>query len=198
MRKGERTREMIIEKAAELLNRYGYLSSPISAVMQETGLEKGGIYNHFGSKEELAIEAFHHSVNTMKRHFAKAFENKRNSVDRLLAFLEAFGELAENRPLPGGCPIMNVAIESDDAHPVFCIEARQAMDELYNTITKIVSRGIEKSEISQQTDADAVATILISTLEGALMMSKLYKDPVYVSRATDHLKRYIESSLRTA
>ncbi|MFC4766770.1 TetR/AcrR family transcriptional regulator [Effusibacillus consociatus] len=193
MRKGERTRVMILEKAAGLLNRQGYLSTPISEIMQETGLEKGGIYNHFTSKEELAIQAFHHSVNTMRQHFAKAYQNKTSSVDRLFAVMDVFRELGDNPPLPGGCPLMNAAIESDDAHPVLSSEVRQAMAQLYNMMKKTVLQGIQEKELSDKADADAVATVLISTLEGALMMTKLYKDSIYMERAIDHLKTYIES-----
>ena len=54
MRKGERTRQRVIETAARVLNRHGYAGSGMSELMQETGLAKGGIYRHFDSKEALA------------------------------------------------------------------------------------------------------------------------------------------------
>ena len=39
MRKGERTKKMIIEKTSKLMNTQGYLATSISDVMKETGLE---------------------------------------------------------------------------------------------------------------------------------------------------------------
>src|ERR1700720_2588708 len=58
MRKGEQTRQEIIRKAAPIFNQKGYDGAALSDLMRATGLQKGGIYRHFGSKEELAAEAF--------------------------------------------------------------------------------------------------------------------------------------------
>src|ERR1700753_912092 len=58
MTKGEDTRREIVEKAAPLFNQKGFEGTSMSDLMRVTGLQKGGIYRHFSSKEELAGEAF--------------------------------------------------------------------------------------------------------------------------------------------
>src|SRR5437879_9606459 len=58
MRKGEQTRQEIIRKAAPIFNQRGYDGAALSDLMRATGLEKGGIYRHFESKQQLAAEAF--------------------------------------------------------------------------------------------------------------------------------------------
>ena len=60
--KGQATRRRIVELAAPVFNRQGYVGASMRNLIDATGLEKGGIYNHFGSKEQLvamnrAIEA---------------------------------------------------------------------------------------------------------------------------------------------
>ena len=45
-------------------------------------------------------------------------------------------------------------------------------------------------------EADAIATIIICNIEGAMMMSKLEKDPVHLRRAIAHLKIYLQDSLQ--
>ena len=67
------------------------------------------------------------------------------------------------------------------------------MDNWRTTIHRIVNKGIERQEIRPGVDADEVASILIATLEGAIMLSNLYKDPIYMQRAADHMERYIET-----
>src|SRR5580704_7902151 len=59
--KGELTRQKIVEQAAQIFNRRGYDGGSMSELMEATGLKKGGIYRHFSSKEELALEAFDYS-----------------------------------------------------------------------------------------------------------------------------------------
>jgi TetR/AcrR family transcriptional repressor of nem operon len=61
VRKGEQTRQDIIRKAAPIFNQKGYEGAALSDLMRATGLEKGGIYRHFESKEELAGDAFDHA-----------------------------------------------------------------------------------------------------------------------------------------
>ena len=67
MRKGEATRERIIAAAAPIFNQHGYNGTSMQQLMEVTGLEKGGIYRHFGSKEELAAEAFRFSLDQVRK-----------------------------------------------------------------------------------------------------------------------------------
>jgi len=61
VRKGEETRPEVIRKAAPIFNQKGYDGAALSDLMRATGLEKGGIHRHFGSKQELAGDAFDHA-----------------------------------------------------------------------------------------------------------------------------------------
>lgn len=196
MSKGEQTREMILERAAQLFSRQGYFGSSLSDIMHETGLEKGGIYNHFESKEQLALEAFDYAFALVQQRTRLAITGKKNAVDRLLAFVAVFQTIIEDPVLAGGCPVLNTAVEADDAHIPLRDRARHAMDIWRDSIQHIIRKGIERQEIRADVDADAFATVFISLLEGAIMMSKLYQDAIHVRRAADHLTRYIEKELR--
>ena len=144
--------------------------------MHETGLEKGGIYNHFFSKEQLALEAFDYAVELVQQQRTKlALAGKVNAIDRLNSIITVFQELVEDPLLAGGRPILSTAVEEDDAQPALRERARDAMDAWRTTIHRIVNKGIERQEIRPGgVDADVLATLLISTLEGAIMLSKLY------------------------
>jgi len=196
MAKGDQTREMILDKAAQLFSLQGYFGSSLSDIMRTTGLEKGGIYNHFASKEELALEAFDYAVGLITERYRLALEKETHSVERLVAIVGVFRSLIDAPPLPGGCPVLNTAIESDDAQPALRDRAKKAMDRWYRLITRTVRDGIEKGEIRPGVDPDATATIMISTLEGAVMLSKLYRDKVYMHRAVDHIIAFIETAIR--
>src|SRR4028119_1173359 len=95
MSKGEETKEKILKQAAELFNQQGYASSSISDIMRVTGLQKGGIYNHFKSKDELALEAFDYAMACVSQRYRDAWRSKRHSVDRLKAVISLFSSFAE-------------------------------------------------------------------------------------------------------
>ncbi len=193
MGKGEETRERILARSAQLFNRQGYAGASLADIMRETGLEKGGIYNHFSSKEQLALESFDYAYELVRQRVGQALAGKFHAIERLLAIVFVFQSEFDDPPVAGGCPILNTAIEADDANEVLRDRARVAMDDWRSTIHRIIHRGIERGEVRPTTDADEVASLLIATLEGALMLSNLYRDPIHMQRAAVHMSRYIES-----
>ena len=193
IRKGERTRRRIVERAAPVFNQRGYAGASMSELVAVTGIEKGGIYNHFGSKDALALEAFDYAFSLIVDRFTQAQEGKENAVDRLVALVDAFGDEFDHPDLPGGCPIANTAIESDDTHPALCAHARDAMDRWHRLIGSIVKSGKARGDLREDTDPYELATVVTATLEGALMLSRLLREPAPMQRAARHLKNHILS-----
>ncbi len=196
MTKGDDTRQMILHRAAEVFNRKGYFGASMSDIMQATGLEKGGIYNYFDSKDDLALEAFDYSVSLVRLEYQTALKDKRDAIERLRAIVGVFRAMSDGIPVAGGCPVLNTAIEADDTHPVLRDHARRAMDEWSEFILRTVSKGIERGQIRPEVNADELASFLIATLEGAIMLTRLYDDPVHMNRAVTYLESYIESNVR--
>ena len=54
MKKGEESRQRLIECAAELFWKNGYSATGISEILKQTGLPKGSFYFYFKSKDDLA------------------------------------------------------------------------------------------------------------------------------------------------
>jgi hypothetical protein len=72
---------------------------------------------------------------------------------------------------------------------------REVMDEWHEMIGRIVARGIERGQFQPTVDGAALATILIALIEGAVMQSRLYDDPVHVNRAMTYLTDYLQNSV---
>jgi TetR/AcrR family transcriptional regulator, transcriptional repressor for nem operon len=194
MSKGEETRQHIIEKAAALFNQHGYEGTALSDLMEATDLRKGGIYRHFDSKEELAEEAFEHAWGVAWRTRVHGLEAIPNSVDRLKKLVRNFVEVRP--PLPGGCPLLNTAIETDDGNARLRGRAREALRSWQEMIENTVRSGVEKGEIREDADSSAAAMLIIASLEGALMMSRLTHSDEPLGRVRAHLEDYVERNLR--
>ncbi len=193
MSKAQVTRNFIIQQAAEVFNQQGYQGASMSDIMEATHLKKGGIYNHFQSKDELALAAFDYAVDQVRQRYAAALRGKRYAPERLQAIVETFCATAESPPIKGGCPLLNTAVESDDTHPALRNRTQQAMTHWQTMICKIIRGGIQRQELKANTDAATVATILTSSLEGTLMMSQLYGDRIHLERTKSHLLGYIRT-----
>lgn len=191
MRKGPQTRERIVESAATLFSERGFFGSSMAELLKVTGLQKGGLYNHFASKEELALASFDWAVRHVERRYAAALDGVDGSLDRLLAIVEVIRGLVADNALPGGCPILTTAIEADDTVPALRDRAREAMTRWQRLIGSNVKRGVERGELRPDADPYAVATIVTATLEGAVFLCKLYDDDAAMLRAVDHVSAYL-------
>lgn len=198
MSKAQETRANIIRQAAELFNQQGYAGSSISDIMKATGLKKGGIYNHFKSKDELALAAFNYAYNQVSQRIWSVIKTKRHAIERLQAMVSSYLIFSDDPPIAGGCPILNTAIETDDTNSPLRDRALQAMKSSRSLIVRILQTGIEKGEVRPTIEPDTAATIIFSILEGAIMMSKLERNPIHLERAVAHLQEYIQNNLSFA
>jgi TetR/AcrR family transcriptional repressor of nem operon len=191
--KGDRTRQRIVELSAPVFNRQGFVGASLRDLIGATGLEKGGIYNHFGSKEQLALEAYDYAMTRVTEGLARSQDGATDAIDRLTRMIKAFAGNARKPSVEGGCPIMNTAIEADDTNPELRDRARESMTLWHRLIGRIVKDGKADSTLGPDVDPYALASIITGSLEGALMLSQLYNDPAHMDRVVDHLVAHAES-----
>lgn len=192
MTKGEATRRRVVAQAAGLLNTRGYRSTPVSEIMRVTGLRKGGIYRHFDSRASLTLEAFQYAVGRMRDRLLRALEGPATATDALLALLDVFRGASRDEAFHGGCPIMNLAIESDDADPKLRSEARKAMTQLIGCFEQVITQGMRHGEFPEG-DARGRARLIVASLEGGVLLGNLYKDPAHMEAVVEHLAGYVRN-----
>ena len=116
--KGQETKAYIIQQAASLFNTKGYANGSMSELMQLTGLKKGGIYNHFQNKEEIAIAAFDYSIRQVNKALYKITKEQEPAAGKLKAIITFYQDYPLNSVIMGGCPILNTAVEAADTNPL--------------------------------------------------------------------------------
>jgi TetR/AcrR family transcriptional repressor of nem operon len=189
--RGEATRQRIVERSAPVFNRRGYSGTSMSELMAATGLEKGGLYRHFPSKQCLAAAAFDYAWKTASEPRRRGLEECAAALDKLLLLVRNFVE--HPGVVPGGCPLLNTAIDSDDGNPVLRGKVHAALDQWRGDIADIVRQGQRSQELRPSFDPEAVATIVIASLQGAIMMSRLEKTREPLFAVGKHLAGYLQS-----
>jgi TetR/AcrR family transcriptional repressor of nem operon len=192
--KGEKTRKRIVAEAATLFNERGFGGGSMAGLMQATGLEKGGIYRHFSSKEELAAAAFDYAWQAATDVRMHDLDSIPNSVAKLKRFIANF---VERRPaVAGGCPLLNTAIDTDDGNPILRERARKALHQWQDILSEIVSSGLKRKEIRNGVNPGKLATLIIGSLEGALMISRLERNRDALLETQAHLVRFLDSEIK--
>ena len=138
------------------------------------------------------VESFQFSIEAMRDHFVKSVLQHNNAADKLNAFVEAFLQLSEGKPLAGGCPIFNAAIEMDDLEGnVLLPTIHEAMDMMINSLVKIIEAGIRNQELKQSIKPYDTAIYIVSTLEGGLVLDRLKKDRQLTRIIVNNLEQFI-------
>jgi len=135
--------------------------------MEATGLKKGGIYRHFSSKEELAAEVFDYTWEAAWRARLVHVDDKANGIEKLKQLIANF--IDHRSPVAGGCPILSTAVDADDGNAVLRARVAKALRFWLRRLQAIVQGAKERGETRPEVDARAVATLIVASLEGALM-----------------------------
>jgi AcrR family transcriptional regulator len=191
MTKGETTRQQIIRKAAPVFNRRGFAGASMHDIMLATGLEKGGIYRHFETKQQLAAETFRYSLDQAIQARIGDLDPDASALAQLRHMVQAFAERPS--PVAGGCPIMNTAVDADDTNPELLELAREGVQAWKSRIVAIARAGIECGQIRPEANPAALANLIIATLEGGLLLSRLEATRAALDDACRALTAHLET-----
>jgi len=192
MKNPEQTRNHIIEVAAPVFNRLGYIGTSLSDILEKTTLTKGAIYHYFENKDELALEALEYNLRLAWEINFKAIIKKDHSCDKLSEFAESFRKNFISMKQMGGCPVVNAAIDSDDVNEQIKGRICRFIKMWEKAISDIVEEGKLKAEINPGTDAKKFSMNFISIIEGSLAMSKVSDNRKFLDNAVELIKSLID------
>lgn len=192
MNKSERTRQYIIEKTAPIFNTKGYAGTSLSDITEATCLTKGSIYGNFKNKDEVAIAVFEYNFDRLLIMLNGEINKRKTYREKLLCFPELYLNFLSDKFPVGGCPIMNTAIEADDTHYDLKNVAKKALLKWFDSFVYLINKGKEKGEFKSTTNAEDKALIIISLIEGAIMITKVTGKTNYLKSLMNSLKTIIE------
>ncbi|MBC7827339.1 MAG: TetR/AcrR family transcriptional regulator [Chitinophagaceae bacterium] len=194
--KSEKTKQFIIEKAAPLFNKKGYAGTSMNDIMVATGLAKGGVYGHFESKDEIAAAAFEFCLNKVRTNILLTINQHPTALGKLFSILDFYHNYTLKPTVEGGCPILNTAIDADDAYPFLKKKAKNALNEMLTALQQIIAMGIAKNEIKPSVNTRKASEMIFAQIEGGIMMAKVSDDVTLLNSVLDNLKIYIVTHLK--
>jgi TetR/AcrR family transcriptional repressor of nem operon len=190
MSKGTETRNRIIVKAAPLFNRKGFEGCSMQNIVDAVGLEKGSLYGHFPNKEALAIAAFEYAWKETSSARVARMDLVANAIEKLKLHVNHLVSLPQ---FPGGCPLINTIVDSDDGNPILRKLTRDALRQWRLYLQSIVAEGQARKEIRAGVEPDDVAALLISLFEGAMVLDRLDKKSGFLEKAGRHMSSYLDT-----
>ncbi|PGZ06591.1 TetR family transcriptional regulator [Bacillus cereus] len=193
MTKIDKIKNKIIDTSLLLFNTQGIANTSIQDIMTATDLPKGAIYRRFKSKDEIVLAAFDKGGEIMWKHFHEAMEHKEKSIDKIIAIFLVYRDAANNPPITGGCPLLNSAIESTGVFPELQKAAAKGYNNTILLIGSLIEEGIEKQEFKEDVDVLSLASFLASSMEGAIMASRVSNNNEYYHYFIEQVKYLLTS-----
>ena len=191
MTKAGRTGQHIIEKTAPLFNVKGFEGTSLSDLTEATGLTKGALYGNFSDKEEIALEAFQYSIRKVKDLIRKDLGAAKSNKQQLFSLLDFYSHYVKNPPVPGGCPLLNTAVEVDDHRTSMRKVVAREINATVDFITDLLTKGIKAGEFKRNTRARELAYTFFCCIEGAVMFSRVERSEEPMNIIVSHCKKVL-------
>ena len=169
-------REELIEAGLQMLYLHGFNGTGVQDITDAAGVPKGSFYNHFESKEALALEALDRYWQNGAARRAQLSDAGVDPVERLRRYFRGLTELAVRQKFRNGCMIGNFSTELS----VQSKEVRERLAEIFAAWRRSLESCVREAEkagrVRPRLPAATIASFLVNAWEGAVLRSKVEQD----------------------
>lgn len=184
MAKATDSKAKTLAAAAKLFRQQGYHGTALQDILAAGGSPRGSLYFHFPKgKEEIGGAALTLAGEALRQAIAKAAEASENAEMFLTRMVRGMASDLEKSDYQEGCPIATTALETAAQSAVLGAATRNAFQKWELEI----KRGLFRFGMPAG-DADLAATMVLSQLEGALLLARTYRSLEPLRRAEQAVK----------
>jgi TetR/AcrR family transcriptional repressor of lmrAB and yxaGH operons len=184
------SRDRFLDATADLLRRRGYHGTGLNDVVAASGAPKGSLYFHFpGGKEALAAEATERASRQFGLGIQAALDRGSSPPDTIRRLARGMAAGLDSSNYECGCPIATVALEAaatSDALAAAC-------DGAFSDWTARLAAWLESAGGLPAEEARDTASLVLASLEGALILSRARRDPAPLHTVGDRLATLLEA-----
>ena len=173
-RRGRASRERIVERAAELFAARGIAATSLDEVLAAAGAGKGQFYHYFQGRDELAAAAVGQRCAQVVAGLTQALRDV-SSLAELEQALAGFIAAFEQAGLTG-CPIGTLATEVANHNEAARLAAAAGFDAWERLLADALERMRQRGELRADAPSAVLATGLLASIEGGLVLSQVRKD----------------------
>jgi TetR/AcrR family transcriptional repressor of nem operon len=165
----------LLEAAMATFCANGYRSCTIEDIAQSAGVVKGSFYNHFKSKEALAVEVIKLFIQEKVLPLL-ALEGPPTPLKRLRAHFEQISEVQKAINFEG-CMVANFSAEVSNLGDELRSALTDGLDLWIRAVAEVVRQAQVEGEVGKKFKAEILARCLVNACEGALVRARVIRDP---------------------
>jgi AcrR family transcriptional regulator len=184
------TRDILILTALKLFAEKGYNCTSVSDILAQADVHSGSLYHHFETKQSLllaVLEKYRDEIQTML--IEPACRGVQDPIGRIFALLARYRQLLKKTDCNYGCPIGSLALEIHEPDP----PVRKLLAANFDRWTSFVESCFKagRRQLPPKTDTGALATFVLTTMEGGVMLSRTARSLKPFDAAVATLKDYV-------
>jgi AcrR family transcriptional regulator len=183
VRKGEATRQAILNHALKLASQVGMEGLTIGRLAEDLGMSKSGLFAHFRSKETLQVEVLRAARDRFVAAVVRPALAAPRGEPRVRALFERWLVWEQSPPLPGGCPFVAAAFELDDRPGPARDFLVQTERDWMETLGGVARTAVQEGDFRPDLDCEQFAQDLWGITLAYVHATRLIRDPKARSRA---------------
>ena len=187
-------KEKIIRETLKLFSSKGFLSTSTHDILEAAHTSKGGLYNHFRSKEDLFFTVLSEARKIWREKNLEGLDQIENPVGKVKKLLENYKDryLKDTKTFPGGCIFVALSVELDDQRPHLSREINEGFVRLKAMIKDFLDQGKKGGELRKDVDTEAVTEMVFAGMLGASVNYGMQKSSANLERSINSLIHYID------
>jgi TetR/AcrR family transcriptional repressor of nem operon len=189
------TREKILQAANDLFYLHGYNGTGLDRIIAKAGVTKGNFYYHFGSKEELATAVLDwHWELALREVDLECILASESPLGALLTLTEGIARRAAcstEECSVRGCFFGNFALELSTGSEAVRHKVKAIFDGIRGVIRELLDKAKAASEVRADLDSEKTAGIILSLMEGAVLLDKAAQSEREIPAAIAFIRRYL-------
>jgi AcrR family transcriptional regulator len=192
--RGDRTRRAILAKAVDIASAEGLEGLSIGRLATELGVSKSGLFAHFGSKQELQLEAIEMASEIFEEEVWLPVADSEPGVVRLVALMDSWLAYFRRGVFSGGCFFSNAHHEYDSRPGPIRDEIAKQKQRWTNAIVAHVRSAQKRGQLRSDVEPEQLAFELDAAGVLANSLWQLNRDERGFDRASTAIRNRLAAS----
>ena len=186
------SRQRAVDATLLLLRTQGLTATGLSRIVKDSKAPRGSIYHHFpGGKEELVVEALRTAGAAVAAKIGAALAGHPYAAVALRHYAQDYAEDIRQSGYERGCPVGNAAMDAAATSSTI----RTVCDEIFAGWEARIAERLRHEGVARH-EADALAELVLSALEGAVILCRARRSTTPLERVADRMGAIIDSAAR--
>jgi len=184
-------RDQIIRAAAQLVHVKGFHRTSVDEILEAAVAGKGQFYHYFKNKDEVGLAIVDRAATQIHSTLLERLDQGQG-LEAIEWMLDCLIKTARQRQCGGGCPLGNLAAEMSDLDEKFRLKLARIFEVWRGMVERTLRVAQQRGEIKLDVEVEALSFLVLSTIEGGILLAKVEHDVSVMERSFEGLKRCLE------